>query len=296
MIDFSRIRTYPIRERKNRVSVKRFRTEDSPVRDRGIHQLAECILRAHNQGKEVVLMMGGHPIKVGVAGHIIDLIKNKVITHVAMNGSASIHDFEIAMIGQTSEDVSHNIRDGSFGMSEETGHGMNSAIKEGISKGMGYGYSVAARIRDFRYRKHSILYNALEAGIPATVHVAIGTDIIHQHPSCDGGALGEASYRDFKILADTLSRLEDGVAVNLGSAVIMPEVFIKALSVARNICGGTSRITTANLDMLDHYRPRVNVVERPTDPDGTGIFIQGRHEKTIPGLHALIMKGLKNGH
>lgn len=294
-IDFKKIRTIPIHQRKNKVKLENLAKIDAkikPLKNKHLKELSQNIISAYKSDKQVILMMGAHVIKTGVAPYIIDLIKKGVVTHVAMNGAGSIHDFEIAMIGETSEDVHETIKDGSFGMVEETGRMMNEALK---SSKEGYGKTIGKLIHDsnFKYKEYSILNTCYELNTPVTVHVAIGTDIIHQHPSCDGEALGRATYKDFKIFVDSVTKLEQGVIVNVGSAVLLPEVFLKALSIARNLEYKVADFTAANMDMKDNYRPRVNVVERPTAIAGKGYFIKGKHERTIPTLYSLIIKGLK---
>ena len=239
-------------------------------------------------------MTGAHVIKVGMSLLIIDLMKKGVIKHIAMNGAFPIHDFELALIGETSEYVERAIEDGTFGMVEETGRILNEAIKEGAKNNEGMGYSIGKKISDLNLpnKEYSILYNAYKLKIPVTVHVAIGTDIIHQHPSCDGAAVGQTSYHDFKIFAESVSKLENGVILNIGCAVILPEVFLKALTIARNLGCKVENITTANLDMIDHYRPRENVVHRPTSLGGKGFIIIEKHEKTIQTLHRKIVESI----
>lgn len=299
MIDFNKIKTYPIKERKNLVKLDDIDQLNDKVvllEDKGLKELAAAIAKAHRQKKQVILMMGGHVIKTGMSRYVIDLMKRGVITHVAMNGAGSIHDFELAYIGETSEDVAENIENGSFGMAEETGLYMNEAIIKGADENIGYGKAVGRMIseKNLKHKDVSILANAYELGIRATVHVAIGTDIIHQHPSCDGCALGKATYSDFKLLTDSIAKMDEGVVINLGSAVIMPEVFLKGITIARNLGYMVENITAANIDMIDHYRPRVNVVQRPTSLGGKGIFVLGKHQQTVPTLYELVVKEIEN--
>lgn len=237
----------------------------------------------------VVVMLGGHVIKVGVGPVLIALLGRRVITHVAMNGSAAIHDFELAAYGGTSEDVGAGLADGTFGMAEETGRDMNGAIAAGARDGQGMGEALATALQR-RERLAagdvSVLVACARLDVPVTVHTAVGAEIIHQHPSADGAALGATSHRDFRRLAAALPSLDDGgVVLNLGSAVVMPEVFLKALSVARNLHAGKPvGFTACDCDMQRHYRPRVNVVERPTLGGGRGIQLTGHHELLIPLL------------
>ena len=218
-------------------------------------------------------------------------MKKGIIKHIAMNGAGPIHDFELALIGETSEYVEDTIEDGTFGMIEETGKILNEAIKEGAKNNFGFGYSIGKKISDLNLpnKEYSILYNAYKLKVPITVHVAIGTDIIHQHPNCDGASIGKTTYHDFRLMAESVSKLESGVIINAGSAVILPEVFLKALTITRNLGYKVENITAANLDMINHYRPRENVVTRPTSLGGKGYNIIERHEKTIPTLHRKIV-------
>lgn len=299
MLDFSKIKTISIKQRKNKVKLSDLiKPENSKIflKSKEFDELIERIINAHKNKKQVIIMMGAHVIKVGMGLLIIDLMRKGIIKHIAMNGAGPIHDFELALIGETSEYVEDTIEDGTFGMIEETGSILNEAIKEGAKNNEGMGYAIGKKINDLnlKNRECSILYNAYKLGIPATVHAAIGTDIIHQHPSCDGAAVGRTTYNDFKIFAESVSKLEDGAILNIGCAVILPEVFLKALTIARNLGFKVEKITAANLDMLDHYRPRENVVQRPTSLGGKGFNIIERHEKTIPTLHRKIIDSIKN--
>src|SRR3989338_6259853 len=256
-----------------------------------LNDLVYRTINASVRNKKIIVMMGAHLIKTGMSLLIIDLMKKGVIKHIAMNGAGPIHDFELALIGETSEYVEKTIEDGTFGMIEETGKFLNEAIKEGAKNNLGMGYSIGKKIDDLNLpnKEYSSLYNAYKLNIPVTVHVAIGTDIIHQHPSCDGAALGKTSYHDFKVFAECVSKLEEGVILNIGCAVILPEVFLKALTIARNLGFKVENITAANFDMSNHYRPRENVVTRPTSMGGNGFIIIERHEKTVPSLHRKII-------
>jgi hypothetical protein len=234
-------------------------------------------------------MAGGHVVKTGIAPVLLELMRHGVITHLALNGSAAIHDYEVARWGGTSEDVAVGLRDGTFGMAEETGREMNEAISHGKHSewGMGEALSRALVARsDLGHPELSLMIAAHELKIPTTVHAAIGAEIIHQHPAADGAAIGDTSHRDFRRLAAALPGLHDGgVVLNLGSAVILPEVFLKALTIARNLHGGRpTHFTTCDFDMLRHYRPRVNVVQRPTLEGGAGYEITGHHEIMVPLL------------
>jgi len=239
-------------------------------------------------------MLGGHVVKTGLAPILVDLMRRGVITHLAMNGSAAIHDYEIARFGGTSEDVAAGLRDGTFGMAEETGRELNEAFIAGMKAGQGMGEAVGRALEaqaeapaGLVHPELSVLLNAWRLGVPATVHAALGAEIIHQHPAASGAAIGDTSHRDFRRLAHSLVRLDDGgVVLNLGSAVIMPEVFLKALTIARNLSGDGSPngFTSCDLDMQRHYRPRMNVVQRPTLHGGKGYEITGHHEIMVPLL------------
>ncbi|MEJ7812782.1 MAG: hypothetical protein WKG32_20375 [Gemmatimonadaceae bacterium] len=233
-------------------------------------------------------MIGGHVVKTGLAPVLLDLVRRGAITRIAMNGSAAIHDYEMARWGGTSEDVAAGLRDGSFGMAEETGREMNGAFRRGMDAGWGMGEALARALDagECEYPELSLLLGAYRAGAPCTVHAAIGAEIVHQHPAADGAAIGDTSHRDFRRLAASLPALHDGgVVLNVGSAVVMPEVFVKALTVARNLgAGRPTGFTSCDLDMIRHYRPRVNVVQRPTAGGGEGYEITGHHEIMIPLL------------
>jgi hypothetical protein len=247
-----------------------------------------AIAAAAKNKRAVVVMLGGHIVKTGLSPLLIELMDRRVITHLAMNGSAAIHDYEIARFGATSEDVARGLVDGTFGMAEETGRGMNQAFAIGMKSGWGMGEALARALEDLPLTNGelSVLLAAYRLGIPCTVHAAIGAEIIHQHPAANGSAIGDTSHRDFRRLAASLPALhEGGVVLNLGSAVIMPEVFLKALTIARNLNDGKpTGFTTCDLDMQRHYRPRVNVVQRPTQGSGKGYEITGHHEIMVPLL------------
>ena len=297
MLDFSKIKTISIKKRKNKVKLTDLiKPENSKViiNSNDFNRLIEEMIYAYKNKKQIILMMGAHVIKTGMSLLIIDLMKKNVIKHIAMNGAGPIHDFELALIGETSEYVEKTIEDGTFGMIEETGSILNEAIKEGSKNNYGLGHAIGKKINDLKLKNKdcSILYNAYKLNIPVTVHVAIGTDIIHQHPSCDGASIGKTSYEDFKIFAESVSKLENGVILNIGCAVILPEVFLKALTIARNLGYKVKNITAANFDMIDHYRPRENVVHRPTSLGGKGFIIIEKHEKTIPSLHRKIVDNI----
>jgi hypothetical protein len=248
--------------------------------------------KAHRKGKPVILGMGAHPIKVGLSPLIVRLMERGIFQAVAMNGAGIIHDFEIAFAGKTSEEVSSRIGRGEFGMAEETGQMLNEAINEGWKKGWGIGRSVGEMIfrGKFAHRKMSITAAGARLGIPVTVHVAIGTDIIHMHPQARGEAIGGGSYEDFRLFATVVSKLEGGVYLNLGSAVILPEVFLKALSLVRNLGYRVKNFTTVDMDFIAHYRPITNVVQRPHLTGGKGFHLTGHHEIMFPLLCAAIVE------
>jgi hypothetical protein len=300
--DFSRLKTVPIAERRNKVgptllahppgSDLGFRAFWSSLPDilaaRDLRVVADAIAAAAGR-RAVVVMLGGHVIKVGLGPLLVTLLERGVITHVAMNGSAAIHDFELAAFGGTSEDVAAGLSDGTFGMAEETGREMNAALAAAAAGGRGAGEGLAVALasrQPLPGGPASVLVACARRNVPVTVHAAVGAEIIHQHPSADGAAIGATSHRDFKRLAASLPALQDGgVVLNLGSAVVMPEVFLKALTIARNLnAGKPTGFTACDCDMQRHYRPRVNVVERPTLNGGRGIQLTGHHEILVPLL------------
>ena len=308
-LDWSRIKTFPLRERPNRVRAEKFarpwskggslktflNTLPDILAARDLRALAAAMVGAVRRKKPVLLCMGAHLVKCGLSPVVVDLMRRGVVSCVAMNGAGSIHDFEMALIGQTSEDVQHGLDDGSFGMADETGRLMNTAIKNGLSQGIGCGRALGETIvkGNFPNRDVSILNAGVTAKVPVTVHIAIGTDIIHQHPACDGAALGEASYLDFQRFAAAVAALGDGgVVLNIGSAVVLPEVFLKALTVARNLGHKVENFTTATLDMIRHYRPTENIVRRPVHKGGQGYYLLGHHELMLPLLAASVIEEL----
>ena len=254
--------------------------------------IAHAVVQARNDGRPVVLGMGAHPIKVGVAPVIIDLMRRGIVTAVASNGACIIHDFELSLMGRTSEDVASELCSGRFGMARETGRGLSEAVNRGVKKGFGIGRAVGEYI--FRsshpLKDTSMFSEGFRLGVPMTVHVALGTDIMHMHPEADGAMIGEGSLRDFRLLASIVSDLEEGVYINLGSAVIMPEVFLKALTVARNLGRKVENFTTVNMDFVQHYRPRENVLCRPTMRKGRSYALTGHHEIMFPLLAAAIIE------
>jgi len=262
---------------------------------RDLREVVQSIVRARKNGRPVILGMGAHPIKVGLSPIIINLMSRGVITGIALNGAGIIHDFELAYAGKTSEIVEDVISDGSFGMTKETAEFLNAAIRKGFDEGIGLGEAVGREIvsSSFPHKDLSILASGVRLDVPVTVHVAVGTDVIHMHPQADGAAIGACSLRDFRIFARLISELEGGVYINLGSAVILPEVFLKAVSLVRNLGYTLDRFTTLNMDFKSHYRPQVNVVNRPPGTGGKGYNIIGHHEIMFPLLAALVIEKLE---
>ena len=260
-----------------------------------LRHVAAAWVRARRQGRQVLLGMGAHPIKVGLSPVLIDLLKRGLITGVAMNGAGIIHDAEVAMVGRTSEDVDEVLGCGAFGMARETAEFLNAAIAWGARQGLGLGQAVGRRLvkSDFPHRDLSLVGMAAALEVPLTVHVAVGTDIIHLHPSVDPEALGATTHRDFRLFAALVSELDNGVFINLGSAVIIPEVFLKALTLARNLGHQASPLTTVNLDFVQHYRPLTNVVRRPTIDAGQGLALTGHHELMFPLLAAMVVEEME---
>jgi hypothetical protein len=305
--DLSKVKTISIKKRKSKVTPADFARPFDGVRGSfaafidtlpnilvasDLRALVNDIIASRKREKPVVFMLGAHVIKVGLSPVVIDLVKRGVITAVAMNSAASIHDVETAMWGQTSEDVATNILDGKFGMARETGELINGTLTDAFrSSDLGYGEALGKKLLalDAPYANVSILATCVALGVPVTVHVAIGTDIIHQQPTMDGAATGELSFRDFMTLCEVCKGLiNGGVVLNVGSAVIMPEVFLKALTVARNLGSKAKGFTTAVFDMNEHYRPTMNVKLRPTQDGGHGYYFTGHHEIMIPLLAALV--------
>jgi len=264
---------------------------------RDFRAVVDAIAAAARRHRGVVVMLGGHIVKTGLAPVLIELMRRGIVTHVAMNGAAAIHDYEIARFGATSEDVAAGLLDGTFGMAEETGREMNEAFIRGMRDEQGMGEALGVALEGAAALANpalSLLRAARALGVPLTVHAAIGAEIIHQHPAASGAAIGDTSHRDFRRLAASLVNIDDGgVVLNLGSAVIMPEVFLKALTIARNLGGGLPQnFTTVDLDMQRHYRPRVNVVQRPTAQNGKGYEITGHHEIMVPLLVWAVLEAL----
>ncbi|HJR42614.1 MAG TPA: hypothetical protein VJ812_10980 [Gemmatimonadaceae bacterium] len=304
------MRTVPIARRANKVRAEEFASPPAGDRSfgaflrslpdvlvaRDFRRLVDAIVAAAGR-RAVVAMVGGHVVKTGLNPLLLELMRRGVVTHLAMNGSGAIHDYEVTRWGGTSEDVAAGLRDGTFGMAEETGRGMNDAFVRGRRDGWGMGEALARSLEETPSLAHpelSLLLGARELGVPLTVHAALGAEIIHQHPAADGAAIGDTSHRDFRRLAASLPALHDGgVVLNLGSAVILPEVFLKALTVARNLGGGKpTGFVACDMDMQRHYRPRMNVVQRPTLGTGTGYEITGHHEIMVPLLAWAVLEKL----
>jgi hypothetical protein len=310
-IDLSKVRTISIKSRKSKVRTKEFAKIFDPKRQKfsqfiqslprilvaeDLRKFVEDIALSVKKQQPVIVMLGAHVIKVGLSPLIIDLLKRKIVSCISMNSAAAIHDVETARFGVTSEDVEENILDGRFGMSKETGEFINAVLSKSYGfDDIGYGEALGKALQKAPNAKLSILATCYHLGIPVTVHAAIGTDIIHQQPTMDGAATGELSFRDFKVLCNVVKDLRGGgVVMNFGSAVIMPEVFLKALTVARNLGYNARGFTTANFDMLQHYRPRMNVVSRPTRNNGKGYMFTGHHEIMLPLLVAMIKDHLNH--
>lgn len=308
-ISLDEVKSYPLKKRPSKIKVDDFGDAWQPggsmnrwleslpkiLAGNDFTEIVDRFVRAAASGKTIILAMGAHAIKVGLNPIILDLLNRRILSSIAMNGAGIIHDAEVAMVGCTSEDVSEQIGTGKFGMAEETGKLLNAAISEGAKQGLGIGRSVGAMLirENFPYNRYSLLARAFELDIPVTVHVAIGTDIIHFHPNVDGASIGKASHLDFRIFARLVSTLEEGVFINLGSAVILPEVFLKALTLVRNLGYQARDFTTVNMDFIRHYRPMTNVVHRPTLDGGKGYNLVGHHEIMFPLLAAAVIEGLK---
>jgi hypothetical protein len=306
-LDLSGVRTYPLAERKSKVGLAEFAHPharggslaeflDSLPRLLGaetLKLLAAQIVRARSLGKPIVWGLGAHVIKVGLSPILIDLMERGFVTGIAMNGAGIVHDFELAVAGHTSEEVADGLGSGQFGMARETGEEINRAIVEGDKDGLGLGASMG-RYLETRHPPHqdvSLLFAARRLSRPATVHVALGTDIVHMHPACDPAAVGRASHLDFRLLAGQVASLGGGgVYLNVGSAVLLPEVFLKAVTLARNLGHDLRDFTTANLDFIQSYRPSTNVVQRPTHGVGRGYSLTGHHELVVPLLAAALVE------
>lgn len=308
-LDFTDLNTYSIHGRHSKVSIDDFARPLSPdmrvsqllaalpAQFAGVEfpELIQCVARSIQTKKPVMLGMGAHVIKVGLNPILIDLMKRGILSSIALNGAGIIHDTEIAMVGRTSEEVADVLGAGAFGAARETGEVLNAAINDGARQNIGMGQAVGQALleHDFPHNDQSLLAQACKLGVPVTVHVAVGTDIIHIHPGADGAAIGQTSYFDFRVFCRLVSKLEGGTYLNVGSAVILPEIFLKALTVVRNLGYEVKKFTTANFDFIRHYRPATNVVHRPTMEGGRGFNFTGHHELMIPLFAAALLDELE---
>jgi hypothetical protein len=305
--DLSGVKTYPLASRKSKANAEDFAKpvargatfqqwlDSLPaiLGARDVRRVVQAIVDAKNAGAGIVWGIGAHVIKTGVSPLLVDLMHRGYVSALATNGAGIIHDFEIALSGSTSEDVDEALGPGRFGMAEETGRLLNLAIREAAEKRLGLGQAVGAFLaaRNPPHADRSLTVTAHRLGIPLTAHVAVGTDIIHMHPDASGAAIGEASLRDFRYFTSCVARLGAGVYLNCGSAVVLPEVFLKAVALARNQGVALDRLTTVNIDFLRHYRPQTNVVSRPVaGTQGSGISLIGHHEILIPLIAAAVIE------
>ncbi len=305
-LDLSRLKTHPLKEGKRQVEAARFVRPTPPPGDllagipdilagAQLKALCRAVVEARRTGCEVVMAMGAHLIKCGLSLLVIDLMERRLVTALAFNGAGEVHDWEIAKLGVTSEDVWMGLKDGSFGMCPETAEALHGAADRAASENAGFGETLGREIEraDVPFKSYSLLAAGYRLGIPVTVHVSLGCDIVHMHDGADGGSIGKASLRDFRRLAAVTARLENGVWLNVGSTVVLPEIFLKTLSMARNLEGKPRNFTTADLDMIRHYRPGENVVRRP---GGQGIALTGHHEIMIPLLRwGILSEQMKRG-
>ncbi len=305
--DLGRIRTHPLKDRVSKVELGAFgrpHIRGASVSEfleglprilgaQNLRDLAHAVVQARSSGKAILWGLGGHVIKTGLSPILIDLMDRGLVTGLALNGSGIIHDFELALAGATSEDVEAQLAQGAFGMAEETGREINEAIREGVASGLGIGESMGLYLSRRRpeFGKSSLVLQAYRREIPVTVHVTIGADIIHNHPAVSPASIGEGSHRDFRLFASLVEGLnEGGVYLNCGSAVTLPEVFLKCVTLVRNSGEPLKDFTTANLDFIQHYRPTENVIRRPVKPGGRGLPITGHHELLIPLLAAWLVE------
>jgi hypothetical protein len=303
--DLSGVRTYPLASRHSKAKVEDFARPWSPggsfqtwfdglpalLGARDVRRVVQAIVEARRRGRGVVWGIGAHVIKTGVSPVLVDLMQRGFVSALAMNGAGAIHDFEVALVGATSEDVDEALGPGRFGMAEETGAGLNSVIRRAAETGQGIGQALGAHLeeRHAPFADRSLTAMAHRLGIPVTVHVAIGTDVIHMHKEASGAAIGETSLRDFRYFTSSVARLDGGVYLNCGSAVVLPEVFLKAVALARNQGVALDDMTTVNIDFVRLYRPQTNVVSRPVaGTRGTGISLVGHHEILIPLIAAAV--------
>ncbi len=303
-VDLTRVTTFPLSERANKVRVDEFARAvraSSSLGDfldglpevlavKALRELAAAIVQARADDRPVVVAAGAHVIRVGLAPVLIQMMEEGTITAIALTGAGAIHDWEVAAIGATSEDVGRGLHEGRYGMADETGRALNDAASEAAAAGIGLGEALGRRILEdgLPHRAVSLLARAYHLKIPVTVHVAIGSDIVHQHPSADGAAIGAATFTDFRKLVTIVSRLAGGVWINIGSAVHLPEVFLTAVSIAGNLGNDLTGFATANLDMVRHYRTDENVLRRPTLGKGRSFELTGHHELNVPLLAAAV--------
>lgn len=302
LLNNKNIKTYSLFERESKVNISGFGKSFNPAGSfsdflsslpdilaaKDLKEVAKAIADAKRAGKKVILGMGAHVIKVGLSPLIIELMESGIVDCIAINGACVIHDTEIAMVGHTSEDVTKEIKNGTFGMVKETAEFIINAVKKNEGSGLGEAVGLSLHKSDFKNKSVSLLAEAYRLKVPVTVHIALGTDIIHMHPDFDGAAFGDASHKDFLVFSKCVSELEGGCYINLGSSVILPEVFLKAVSLVRNLGYSLKEITTVNMDFIQHYRPLTNVVRRPTLEGGKGFNLTGHHEIMFPLLCAAI--------
>lgn len=307
-LDFSGLNTYSIHGRYSKVTVDNFAKPLAPgstlkefiaslpeqLLGLDFPELAGRLAASHENDRPIVVGMGAHVIKVGLNPILIDLMERGIISAIALNGAGIVHDTEIAMVGRTSEEVGDVLGSGAFGAAKETGEVVNAGINLGAKKGLGLGEALGEYLlaQDFPYNNMSLLATAKRLGIPLTVHVAMGTDIVHIHPTANGAAIGQTSHQDFRLFCGLVADLEGGAYLNFGSAVLLPEVFLKALTLVRNLGHVVNNFTTANFDFIRHYRTMTNVVNRPTMGGGKGYNIIGHHELLIPLLAATLLDRL----
>ncbi len=301
IFSFSNMKRRSIENRKSKVHLEHMAKPPEPgslrtfaeslpdvLKARDLIALADYMEDVRKRGAKTLVMFGGHVIKCGLGPILIDLMERGYISGIATNGSIAIHDSELALFGETSETVENEIDDGLFGMTEETADFLNTCQKRAAKEDLGFGEAIGEALSDAPNRDISVIYNAYRLGIPHTIHPMPGAEVIHPHPTWDGAALGRAAETDFRILTQVVTKLSGGLVMNIGSAVIMPELFIKALSAARNIGHDVSNFSAANFDMIQHYRPTVNILRRPTQLGGSSWSFTGHHEIMVPLLAGVV--------